>query len=113
MRGSRIGIHRRSDRTHLQLTQSVGKRPRTTAQFRSAGVRLEFTRSRNGHLDEKGVSAFLAEGRQVVVHTLKESTEEERADSLVLTEMIRADLKRFFRKRTGTRPMIVPLVLEI
>jgi ribonuclease J len=66
-----------------------------------------------GHLDEKGVSAFLAEGRQVVVHTLKESTEEERADSLVLTEMIRADLKRFFRKRTGTRPMIVPLVLEI
>ena len=66
-----------------------------------------------GHLDEKGVSAFLAEGRQVVVNTLKESTEEERADSLVLTEMIRADLKRFFRKRTGTRPMIVPLVLEI
>jgi ribonuclease J len=66
-----------------------------------------------GHLDEKGVSAFLTEGRQVVVNTLKESTEEERADSLVLTEMIRADLKRFFRKRTGTRPMIVPLVLEI
>jgi ribonuclease J len=66
-----------------------------------------------GHLDEKGVSAIVAEGRQIVVNTLKESTEEERADSLVLTEMIRADLKRFFRKRTGTRPMIVPLVLEI
>jgi ribonuclease J len=66
-----------------------------------------------GHLDEKGVSAILSEGRQIVLNTLKESTEEERADSLVLTEMIRADLKRFFRKRTGTRPMIVPLVLEI
>jgi ribonuclease J len=66
-----------------------------------------------GHLDEKGVSAILAEGKQIVLNTLKESTEEERADSLVLTEMIRADLKRFFRKRTGTRPMIVPLVLEI
>jgi mRNA degradation ribonuclease J1/J2 len=31
----------------------------------------------------------------------------------VLTESIRSALKRYFRKRTGTRPMIVPVVIEI
>ena len=32
---------------------------------------------------------------------------------LLLTEMLRSDLKRFMRKRTATTPMIVPVVLEI
>jgi ribonuclease J len=66
-----------------------------------------------GHIQENGGSAFLAEAREVITRTLAECTDEERADSLVLTEMVRADLKRFFRKRTATRPMIVPVVLEI
>jgi mRNA degradation ribonuclease J1/J2 len=48
-----------------------------------------------------------------VLKTLEECTDEERGDSLVLTESIRADLKRFFKKRTGTRPLIVPLIMEI
>lgn len=66
-----------------------------------------------GHIQDDGGSAILSEAREVVTRTLEESTSEERADSLVLTEMIRADLKRFLRKRTATQPMIVPVVLEI
>lgn len=66
-----------------------------------------------GHLQGDGSSAVLLEGRDVILKTVQECTEEERSDSLVLTEMIRADLKRFLRKRTATRPMIVPVVLEI
>jgi ribonuclease J len=66
-----------------------------------------------GHIQENGGSAFLAEAREIVARTIEDCTDEERADSLVLTEMVRADLKRFFRKRTATRPMIVPVVLEI
>ena len=58
-------------------------------------------------------AAFLAEARDVVLKTLEECTEEERKDPWSCTEIIRADLKRFFRKRTGTRPMIVPVIIEI
>ena len=66
-----------------------------------------------GHVAENEGESLLAEARQVVLKTLEECTDEERGDSLVLTESIRADLKRFFKKRTGTRPVIVPLIMEI
>jgi ribonuclease J len=66
-----------------------------------------------GHIQEEGGAALMAEARQVVIDTVEECSKEERIDSLVLTEMVRAGLKRFFRKRTATRPMIVPVILEI
>jgi ribonuclease J len=66
-----------------------------------------------GHVQEEEGAAFLAEARQIVTKAIEECTDEEREDSLVLTETIRAELKRYFRKRTGTRPMIVPVIFEI
>jgi ribonuclease J len=66
-----------------------------------------------GHIQEEDAAEFLVEGRQIVVKAVEECTNEEREDSLVLTESIRSALKRYFRKRTGTRPMIVPVVIEI
>jgi ribonuclease J len=66
-----------------------------------------------GHMQEDEAAAFLTEARQIVIKTVEDCTDEEREDSLVLSETIRADLKRYFRKRTGTRPMIVPVIFEI
>ncbi len=66
-----------------------------------------------GHIEETGGLALMAEARQVILATVEECSKEERVDALVLSEMVRADLKRFFRKRTATRPMIVPVILEI
>lgn len=66
-----------------------------------------------GHTQENGGSTLMAEARQVILNTVEACSNEERVDSLVLTEMVRTDLKRFFRKRTATRPMIVPVILEI
>ena len=66
-----------------------------------------------GHVQENEGTAFLAEARQIVIKTFDECSEEERGDSMILTENIRAALKRYFRKRTGTRPMIVPVIIEI
>lgn len=66
-----------------------------------------------GHVQEEDGAAFLAEARDVIIAALEECTSEEREDSLVLTEVVRAALKRYFRKRTGTRPMIVPVIYEI
>jgi len=66
-----------------------------------------------GHLQETGQNDLMAQARQAIVATIQQCSEEERADSLLLTENIRSELKRFFRKRTATRPMIVPVILEI
>jgi len=66
-----------------------------------------------GHVQEEDSAAFLAEAREIIIAALEECTREEREDSLVLTEVVRTELKRYFRKRTGTRPMIVPVIYEI
>ena len=66
-----------------------------------------------GHVQEEDSAAFLAEARDIVIAALEECTSEEREDSQVLTEVVRTELKRYFRKRTGTRPMIVPVIYEI
>jgi hypothetical protein len=47
-----------------------------------------------------------------VLKTIEEWSNEEREDSLVLSEAFVPD-QRYFRKHTGTRPMIVPVIFEI
>ena len=60
-----------------------------------------------------GENGFMDEVKQVVVQTLGQSSEEERADYGVIKEKIRADLKRFISKQTQKRPLIMPVILEI
>ncbi len=66
-----------------------------------------------GHVLEAQGNMLMEDARAVVLRSLEGCTDEERSDPLVLSEVIRADLRKFFRKRAGTRPVIVPLVLEI
>ena len=66
-----------------------------------------------GHCQEDDSAAFLSEARQVVIQALEECTDEEREDPVVLAEIVRVELKRYFKKHTGTRPMIVPVIYEI
>jgi ribonuclease J len=66
-----------------------------------------------GHIQEVDAAEFLAEGKQIVTSAVEACTEEEREDPLLLTQTIRSALKKYFRKRTGTRPMIVPVIIEI
>ena len=66
-----------------------------------------------GHVQGSEEVDFLAEARLVVVDAFNECTRQERKDSGILTEIIRAALKRYFRKDAGTRPMIIPIVIDI
>ncbi len=66
-----------------------------------------------GHVQEDEAATYLTEAREIVIKTIEGCSNEEREDSLVLSETIRIELKRYFRKRTGTRPMIVPVIFEI
>jgi ribonuclease J len=66
-----------------------------------------------GHIQEVDAAEFLAEGKQIVISAVEACSDEEREDPLLLTQTIRSALKKYFRKRTGTRPMIVPVIVEI
>jgi ribonuclease J len=60
-----------------------------------------------------GENGFIEQVRNVVVETLGQSSEEERADYGVIKEKIRAELKRYISKQTQKRPLIMPVILEI
>lgn len=66
-----------------------------------------------GHVQKDEGESFLTEARRILIETIEECSDEEREDSVLLTETIRTELKRYFRKQTGTRPMIVPVIYEI
>ncbi|HUK23089.1 MAG TPA: ribonuclease J [Terriglobales bacterium] len=56
---------------------------------------------------------FMDGARQLVMETLAQSSEEEKADYGVIIEKIRADLKRYISRQTQKRPLIMPVILEI
>jgi ribonuclease J len=60
-----------------------------------------------------GEDGFVSGARQMVLQTLDQSSDEEKADYGVIKEKIRADLKRYISKQTQKRPLIMPVILEI
>ncbi len=66
-----------------------------------------------GFLTGDGGEELLAEVRDLLIATVEGSSPEEVADWGLIKEKIQTDLRRFFRKRTQRRPMILPIVMEI
>src|SRR4029077_1023997 len=60
-----------------------------------------------------GEDGLMTGARQIVMETLEQSSEEEKADYGVIKEKIRADLKRYISKQTPPLPLIIPGNLEI
>src|SRR5512142_1549194 len=58
-------------------------------------------------------NGLMTQARQVVISTLEQSSDEEKADYGVIKEKIRQDLKRYIMKNTSRRPLIMPVILEI
>ena len=56
---------------------------------------------------------LLTRARDIVLKTLEGSSLEEKSDYGVIKEKIRADVKRFLKKETSKRPMVIPVILEI
>jgi len=56
---------------------------------------------------------LLTRAREIVLKTLEESSLEEKSDYGMMKEKIRTDLKRFLKKETSKRPMVIPVILEI
>ena len=61
--------------------------------------------------DERG--ALLEEAGRFVVETVEARSAEERFNPQLTRERVRIELRRFFKKRTQRRPMVIPVVMEI
>jgi ribonuclease J len=61
---------------------------------------------------ENGVE-LLAGAREVVLRTVEQSNAEEKTDWGVIKEKIRVDLRRYLKKQTAKRPLILPVILEL
>jgi ribonuclease J len=57
--------------------------------------------------------ALLRESARIMSDLLDNASLEERTDYGLIKEKIRTELRRFFRKRSGRRPLVLPVVMEI
>jgi ribonuclease J len=65
-------------------------------------------------LAQDGASAdMLREGARLITEVIQGASVEERTDQGLIKEKIRVELRRFFRKRSGRRPLIVPVIMEV
>jgi ribonuclease J len=62
---------------------------------------------------EPNADELLREASRVILDALGETSAEERTDRGLVTEKVRAELRRFFRRRAGRRPLILPVIMEI
>jgi ribonuclease J len=57
--------------------------------------------------------ALLADGARVLSDVVEQASVEERTDHGLVKEKVRVELRRFFRKRSGRRPFVLPVIMEI
>jgi ribonuclease J len=66
-----------------------------------------------GFVSDEYTADVLSEGAAMVASTINGCSVEERGDPGLMKERIRVALRRFLKKRTGRRPMVLPVVMEI
>ncbi|HEX5475378.1 MAG TPA: ribonuclease J [Vicinamibacterales bacterium] len=66
-----------------------------------------------GFVLDARTEALLGEIPGLVSAAIDAAPLEERTDQGLIKERIRVDLQRFFRKRSGLRPLVLPVVMEI
>src|SRR5919112_107904 len=66
-----------------------------------------------GFVLDARTEALLKEIPGLVGSAIESASVEERTDPGLIKEKIRVDVQRFFRKRSGLRPFVLPVVMEI
>ena len=66
-----------------------------------------------GFVLDARTEALLKEIPALLAATIESASVEERTDPGLIKEKIRVDLQRFFRKRSGLRPFVLPVIMEI
>jgi ribonuclease J len=66
-----------------------------------------------GFVDAGERAELIEEAGRFLVEAIESRPAEERYDPALVRERIRTELRRFFRKRTQRRPMVIPVVMEV
>ena len=64
-------------------------------------------------VEEGGEDALFRDATAVIAECVESSSVEERTDQGLMTEKLRIELRRFFKKRSGRRPLVLPVLMEI
>jgi ribonuclease J len=56
---------------------------------------------------------LLADGARLISEVIEQASVEERTDQGLIKEKVRVELRRLFRKRSGRRPFVLPVIMEI
>jgi ribonuclease J len=62
---------------------------------------------------EADSEALFGDAAGVIAECIESSSVEERADQGLMTEKLRGELRRFLKKRSGRRPLVLPVLMEI
>jgi len=62
---------------------------------------------------EDEAEGLFRDAAAVIAECIEASGVEERADQGLMTEKLRVELRRFFKKRSGRRPLVLPVLMEI
>jgi ribonuclease J len=65
-----------------------------------------------GFVMENG-QELLADGARILSEVVEQASVEERTDQGLIKEKLRMELRRFLRKRSGRRPFVLPVIMEI
>ena len=66
-----------------------------------------------GLVDADNSGAFVEDAARLVLETLGARTPEERQDPGLTRERVRLELRRYLRKRTQRRPLVLPVIMEV
>jgi ribonuclease J len=64
-------------------------------------------------VDEREASSLFEDAEGVIRECISTSSVEERTDQGLMTEKLRVELRRYFKRRTGRRPLVLPVLMEI
>ena len=66
-----------------------------------------------GFVVDQKTEGLLKEVPALLLAMLEQAPREERTDPGLMKERVRAELQRFFRKRAGRRPLVLPVIMEV
>src|SRR5687768_8202461 len=67
-----------------------------------------------GFVVEEGQGPQLfKDAARTIADCVSDASLEERTDQGLMTEKLRGELRRFFKKRSGRRPLVLPVLMEI
>jgi ribonuclease J len=64
-------------------------------------------------VDDRQATSLFDDAAGVIRECIAASSLEERTDQGLMTEKLRIELRRYFKKRTGRRPLVLPVLMEI